>query len=343
MKLALFGARANNAGLGTQSLEFWRHVRPEATALVDYSHVDHKQAFPERYAGDPGVTHFHGQPSEAEIDSWLELERPDVVVCMETPYNFHLYRACRDRRITTFCQYNFEFLHHLRDETLPLPDVLMAPTTWCLDRVQALLGRRCWVRYLPVPVAADRFPARPVKRMRRFVHVAGYKLHADRNGTEALLRAIPLVKADVEFTLFSQHHVPGIDDPRVQVANTNLLNYWDLYQHGDALLLPRRYGGLCLPAAEAAAAGLVVVMPDILPNPLLCHPRSLFPVAGLDESGGYPIANIDPGILALQIDGLAEWTVDQVAEVVAYQRARVHPWTDWAGHYREFFASHRSA
>lgn len=341
MKLALFGARAHNAGLGTQSFEFWRHVKPEATALVDYSHIDGKQAFPDRYAGDPHVTRFHGLPSNQEIDGWLDLEQPTTVVTMETPYNFYLYEACAKRKIATFCQYNYEFLHYSRDETLPFPTVLMAPTPWCLDRVQAMFGRRCWVRYLPVPVATGRFPARPVKPIRRFLHVAGYKLHADRNGTDALLRAIPLVQSrDVEFTLFSQHPIPGLDDPRVQVCNANLLNYWDLYQHGDCLLLPRRYGGLCLPAQEAAAAGLVVVMPDILPNPTTCHPRALFPVAGLDESEGYPVANIDPGILAAQIDAVAEWSAAEVGAVVGYQRARVHPWSEWAALYREFFQSH---
>lgn len=343
MRLGFWGARANNAGLGTQALEFWRHVRPEATALVDYSHIDGKVSFPDRYAGDPGVTHFHGAPSDREIETWLDTEQLDCVVTMETPYNPHLYTACRARGVATFCQYNFEFLRYLQPggEGLPLPDVLMAPTPWCVDRVQAQLGRRAWVRYLPVPVATDRFPARPARRVRRFLHIGGYKLHADRNGTEALLRAIPQVKAqDIEFTIFSQHEVPHLDDPRVQVCCSNLLHYWDLYQHGDCLLLPRRYGGLCLPAQEAAAAGLVLVMPDCLPNTSMCHPRATFPVHGLDETEGYPVATVDPGLLALQIDCVAEWGAADVAEVISYQRARVHAWADWAPHYREFFASH---
>lgn len=247
MKLGFFGARANNAGLGSQSWEFWRHVRPEATALIDYSHIDGKESFPERFAGDPGVTHFHGPPTNQEIEGWLDLEQPDAVVCMETPYNFHLYTACKARKITTFNQYNFEFLRYFQAPELPIPDVLIAPTTWCLDRVQAYLGRRCWVRHLPVPTATDRFPDLPTTRVRRFLHVSGYQLHADRNGTEALLRAIPLVEnQDVRFTIFSQRHLPGIADERVTVINSNLLHYWDLYQHGDCLLLPRRYGGLCL-------------------------------------------------------------------------------------------------
>lgn len=341
MVCALWGARANNAGLGAQSWEFWRHVKPEATALIDYSHIDGKVSCPDRYAGDPGVQHFHGPPADEQIDAWLDEVDPDCVVTMETPYNPYLYTACRERGITTFNQYNFEFLRQLQGHPhLPLPDVLMAPTHWCVDRVQAALGTQAWVRYLPVPTATDRFPPRRPGKLKRFLHVAGYQLHEDRNGTETLLAAISLVQnPDVEFTVFSQHRLPGCTDPRVRVLHTNLLNYWDLYAHGDCLLLPRRYGGLCLPCQEGMAAGLVVVMPDVLPNTAMLHPATLFPVRGTVE-GHYPVAQMDPGILAMQIDRVAGWGVERVAEVLAYQAARVHPWSVWAGHYREFFESH---
>lgn len=339
-RCAFWGARANSAGLGNQSHEFWRHVKPEHTALIDYSHIDGKISYPERFSGDPGVTHFHGPPTDAEIENWLDEVEPAYVVTMETPYNWHLYTACKRRGIKTFCQYNYEFLRNLQDPMLPLPDVLMAPTTWCMDRVQAQLGGRAWVRHLPVPTATDRFTPKKPRKVKRFLHIGGYKLHLDRNGTEALLRAIPLVTADVTFKIFSQHHVPGIQDERVEVVNANLLNYWDLYEHGDCLLLPRRYGGLCLPMQEAFAAGLPVVMPETAPNVGLCHHRCLFPVQGLDESGPYPVATVDPAILAAQIDWVAEWSADEVAEVVAYQFGRVHPWSEWAPRYREFFQSH---
>ena len=39
-----------------------------------------------------------------------------------------------------------------------------------------------------------------------------------------------------------------------------------LYQTGDILVLPRKYGGNCLVLNEALAAGMPVIMPDIEPN-----------------------------------------------------------------------------
>lgn len=59
--------------------------------------------------------------------------------------------------------------------------------------------------------------------------------------------------------------------PRRDIRNLELrtqppANYWDLYEGQGVLLQPRRYGGLCLPAIEAAGAGLALVMPDVCPN-----------------------------------------------------------------------------
>jgi glycosyltransferase involved in cell wall biosynthesis len=43
-------------------------------------------------------------------------------------------------------------------------------------------------------------------------------------------------------------------------------NYWDNYTGFHALIMPRRFGGLCLPVNEALGAGMPVVMTDINPN-----------------------------------------------------------------------------
>jgi len=46
----------------------------------------------------------------------------------------------------------------------------------------------------------------------------------------------------------------------------SLENSCDLYKDFDALILPRKYGGLCLPVNEALMSGLPVIMTDISPN-----------------------------------------------------------------------------
>lgn len=45
----------------------------------------------------------------------------------------------------------------------------------------------------------------------------------------------------------------------------NKANYYDNYD-GGVLVLPRKYGGLCLPINEAIASGMPVIATDISPN-----------------------------------------------------------------------------
>ena len=45
---------------------------------------------------------------------------------------------------------------------------------------------------------------------------------------------------------------PGGDWVNVRIGG--VANYWDAYDGYDALVLPRRYGGLCLPVQEGMAA-----------------------------------------------------------------------------------------
>ena len=60
------------------------------------------------------------------------------------------------------------------------------------------------------------------------------------------------------------HDIP--DNVELVVETGDVNKYWDLYRQGDVLVMPRRFGGLCLPAQEALGAGMPVVMPDIDPN-----------------------------------------------------------------------------
>lgn len=43
-------------------------------------------------------------------------------------------------------------------------------------------------------------------------------------------------------------------------------NYFEMYEGHGVLVMPRKYGGLCLPVQEAMAAGLAVIMTNTAPN-----------------------------------------------------------------------------
>jgi glycosyltransferase involved in cell wall biosynthesis len=55
-------------------------------------------------------------------------------------------------------------------------------------------------------------------------------------------------------------------DSRLSIDTSNPDSNIDLYSGFDAMVLPRRYAGLCLPMNEALMSGLPVFMTDVSPN-----------------------------------------------------------------------------
>jgi glycosyltransferase involved in cell wall biosynthesis len=57
----------------------------------------------------------------------------------------------------------------------------------------------------------------------------------------------------------------------------------EMYKEMDLLVLPRRYGGLCIPMLEALSAGIPVIMPNISPNEDLLPERWLVHATSLNQ------------------------------------------------------------
>lgn len=243
MRIGLI-ARADQTGLGHQTWEFYQHMKPHKTLVINLDDVNAQYG---------KITHCHAEwyPERAEFtnfplryDAFDEfLKDIDVVFTVETPYNFELYDLARERGIKIIEQYNYEFLELLCNPSLPHPDVLAAPTAWHKQDVKRILSPTP-VRSLPVPVALERFTQNDNDRAVRFLHLAGIPAHMDRNGTELVREAARYLPPEIDLTI------------RDSVQDNN---YWESYDGYDVLVIPRRYGGLCLQIQEAMAAGLVVI------------------------------------------------------------------------------------
>jgi glycosyltransferase involved in cell wall biosynthesis len=312
-------ARGDNTGLGVQSWEFHRHMHPAKTLICDFTGNSASgkdlTIYPDRFPGDTTVV--TGPPDGPTMMGFLD--DLDVVVAMETPYNHDLFFMCRDREIRTVLQANWEMMgYHREADRLPFPDVLALPSTWHLGEAQNRFGDRTEVIHLPVPVVTDRNEtSTATASCRRFVHVGGNPAAADRNGTRDLLAALRYVRSEITVTLTCQR--PGwlaaLIQPGQKPDNVTLViessppeNYWDLYAGQDALILPRRYGGLCLPLNEAIGAGIPAIMPDISPN-FDWLPQDWLTPATLDDTimtkTLIDVYRSDPPSLASRIDRMA--------------------------------------
>lgn len=257
MRLGLI-ARAENTGLSVQTWEFAQHMRPAKTLLVDMSRDRGRPFRPDLY---PGAMVSHGIPPMYVLREFLA--DLDIVFSAETVYNNHLYDLARQEGVKVVLQPNYEFL----DRTAT-PDLWAAPTRWHWDDLPEPKT------HLPVPIATERFPDRPrPQRAARFLHIAGRPAIHDRNGTEDLLAALQHVTSRVQVTIRCQdagyvskllrHTVPA--NVQLDIDCADAPNYWDNYT-GDVLVMPRRFGGLCLPAQEALGAAMPVIMPAVSPN-----------------------------------------------------------------------------
>jgi glycosyltransferase involved in cell wall biosynthesis len=150
------------------------------------------------------------------------------------------------------------------------PDMFIAPSTWHYDDVDAFCKERNLKHvYLHLPIDRSEIPRRHIDSARTFIHIAGRPAVHDRNGTYTFLNAIQLSEGALKGIVYTQNRELADDIkrdfPMVKVV-VNLHNYAEMYKKGAVLVLPRKYGGNCLPLNEALAAGMPVIMSRLSPQ-----------------------------------------------------------------------------
>jgi glycosyl transferase family 1 len=257
-------AYATDTGLGNQTRNIYKFLNPSRTMLVDISKFNRLTVHEDWYDYD---IRTDGYPSKEDIDTFLR--DIDVVFVCESPLNYYLFDRAKELGIKTVLQYNYEFLDYFQGRDLPKPDLFAAPTVWNMNAVENIVGQK--VEVLRVPADTSLLPRRSITEANHFIHIAGRPAVYDRNGTLAFIKAINLVHQiiDAKYTIFCQHPTNEMKMlcSRLPIELIeHVENYPTMYESGDVLVLPRRYGGLCLPAQEAIASGMPVLMPSIPPN-----------------------------------------------------------------------------
>jgi len=281
MRLGII-ARSDNTGLGNQTRELVKMLNPDKILLINSSHFNQNKQHPEWYKGYNVTFSAQGFLRKEEVRNFIE--ELDVVITCETFYNNEFILYAKRHRVKVIMQYNYEFLEHMRTPDIEVPDVFLAPSHWHTEKVYELFKDRAKVIYLPPPTDPELFKnAREIntsKKHNRILHVAGKAATKDRNGTEIVPGMLAHSKEDYLVVIKTQSQLDlGRVDPRIIIDSSSPENHADLYSGFDAVVLPRRYGGLCLPMNEALMSGLPVFMSDISPN------NKILPQKWLTESG----------------------------------------------------------
>lgn len=318
-------ARSDATGLGVQSRNWVRLLNPDKVILIDSWPFNKNEQHPEWYK-DYKVINVSGFIQRFHIDSILE--DIDVLLTFEIPYSYELVTIAKARGVKVIIQNNWEFTDYLQTPSLPLPDLLVNHSYWNLDKQKELWPEI--TEYCATPVFVEDFDSITMqnferKGKRRFLHVAGRKTYEDRNGTEDVLAAVKLIPKEIDFELVIKTQTTDVssDDPRVTIDRNPPEDEKELYRDFDAVIMPRRYGGACLPMTEALAAGLPVIMTNIDPNDKVL-PKEWLVEAKQKTSfmarTQIPVYETNPQELAYRITA---WAIDDEGEdIVRKLRAR---------------------
>lgn len=261
-------ARMDHSGLGHQTRDLVRLLKPDKVIAVDFEFYNGFKQHPEWYDkyDTKTIQGFIQDPDIYEI-----CQDVDVVVTAETFYNNHFIDIAAQIGVITINQINYEFFEPLNNRGLLLPTQILMPSFWHLQDLQAMTVRGKTI-YLPPPVFMDDYAQMRDENMKRtgkkrYLHVAGKMAAHDRAGTKDLLAALAYSKEDFDLVIKVQSgELLVSDDPRVTFDYSFPEDEKELYRGFDAMIQPRRYGGLNLPMNEALASGLPVIMTRIEPN-----------------------------------------------------------------------------
>jgi glycosyltransferase involved in cell wall biosynthesis len=262
---------ANDSGLGAQTRRLTYMLKPDRILAIDSSVFSkNKSQHFDWYDNFTGYK-VSGFPTTREYTTFLK-GLTHVIVC-ENPLNYEMLRVAKNWGIKVFIQSNYEFCDHL-DKTITLPHKFLMPSYWKIQEMKDRFGDNRVV-YLPPPINPIEFKDVREDNLNReieipqFLHIVGTLAVNDRNGTLDLLQALKHTTSDFILTIKSQHDLPSeyvVNDRRVRYKIGNEKENANLYKDFDALILPRRYGGLSLTTNEALMCSLPVIMPDISPN-----------------------------------------------------------------------------
>lgn len=311
VKLGLI-VMSNNSGIGNQTKRLCQMLKPFRILAIDSTGFSkNKKQNWQWYDNFKGYK-VQGFPTNGEVDVFLS--GLTHVFCVENPFNFHLLRKAKQMGIKVYIQSNYEFCDHLNNN-ITLPERFLMPSLWMVKEMRARFGADL-VDYLPPPLDPNEFKdARETNFLhsgeRKFLHIVGTLAAHDRNGTLELLHALKHSHGNYTLEIRSQHALPDeymVDDHRLRYIIGDVENPADMYRGYDAMILPRRYGGLTLTMNEALMSGLPVIMLDISPN------KYILPEQWLVKAylGGHFMArtlidvyNADIFDLAAKIDWLA--------------------------------------
>ena len=243
-----------DAGIVTDPI-IYRHSHPSRKTLTEW--------YP------PGTPVVEGRNLSADQEVVDVLRQADVLLCLETFFDWELVNACRRLQVKTVLMPMYEWTPVRWPAK---PDYVLCPSLLDQDFFRDEFPGRC--PFVPVPASPVEWKLRT--RANRWLHNAGNVGHREHKGTRQLIEAVPLVRnPDFRLTIKAQDsaaltsilndHPAARDDPRLTVDLDGDQPWERMWDDHDVYIAPEKLNGLSLPLQEAFAAGLPVFTTDRYP------------------------------------------------------------------------------
>jgi glycosyltransferase involved in cell wall biosynthesis len=316
-------AYSTATGLGYQVKSYIKHLPVTKIMNIDLSELNGLEQF-DWY---PNAYHVRGYPTDEQIRDFCN--DIDILLFAETPLNYNFYAIARERGIKTVNVINWEFFDHIDKPDIPLPDMIIMPSMWHYSDARDFCASRD-IRCIQLHHPVDREEITFRQRTSNIpMHLAGKPASNDRNGTWLFLEACPDGTVVTQSDDLAWHIGQRF---RHATVHTKVRNNDQIYTFGDIMVLPRRYGGNCLPLNEALASGMPVIMPDIEPNNSILPKEWLVPAQLTDRFTPRTVVDIytaDTTALANKISELRSMDIgvlskqaSEIADTISWETLR---------------------
>ncbi|KKL77854.1 hypothetical protein LCGC14_2030720 [marine sediment metagenome] len=261
----------NHSGLGTIAANFRKHLPLDSQFIIKHPIKD---VVGETYT--IGISHTFGdiEATEEQLNEYLDTCKPEVVIILETPFNFDFFKILHDRGVKVVL--------------IPMIDSIAVekfrPYEEYIDLIInfTIIGQKlyedrwacsniCGV-HIPYPIDVKYFCPSDTEAEFTFAHSEGWGGAGFRKGTDLVFTAFQqLSYMSMGTTTLWVHGQPGesrhsqLRKGAAITQQEDLSDAIDLYRKGRIYIAPSRREGLGLPILEAMSCGLPVITTDALP------------------------------------------------------------------------------
>jgi len=264
-------AYKNHSGLGMIAENFRKHLSLDSQFIIKHPIKD---APDETY--DIGISHTFGdlEPTVDQLSNYLDTCNPEVVIIVETPFNFEFFKIIHDRGIKVVLIPMIDSISV--EKFIPYEEYidLVINVTNVGQKIyeEHWLGPNIKGIHLPYPIDTEYFYPSDIAAKYTFAHSEGWGGAGFRKATDLVTSAFSqLYHALKNKPTMWIHGQPG-ESKHSQLRTgdaitqqENLAEAVDIYRKGNIYVCPSRREGLGLPILEAMACGLPVITTNAPP------------------------------------------------------------------------------